>query len=59
MPSSWDMYHPTIWDWATYIGTIGLFLFCFTLFLRGLPLIAMHEIRTLLPAGKKTDNHES
>jgi Ni/Fe-hydrogenase subunit HybB-like protein len=59
MPSSWDMYHPTIWDWATYIGTIGLFLFCFTLFLRGLPLIAMHEIRTLLPVGKKTEDHES
>ena len=53
MPSSWDMYHPTIWDWGVYIGTIGLFLLLFTLFIRGLPLIAMHEIRTLLPIGKK------
>ena len=53
MPSSWDMYHPTIWDWATYIGTIGLFLFLFVLFIRGLPLIAIHEIRTLLPIGGK------
>ena len=53
MPSSWDMYHPTIWDWATFIGTIGFFLFCFTLFVRGLPLIAIHEIRTLLPIRKK------
>ena len=52
MPSSWDMYHPTIWDWATYIGTLGFFLFCFTLFIRGLPLIAIHEIRTLLPIRK-------
>src|SRR5207253_1085148 len=26
LPSSWDMYYPTVWDWATYIGTIGLFL---------------------------------
>jgi Ni/Fe-hydrogenase subunit HybB-like protein len=51
MPSSWDMYHPTIWDWATYIGTIGLFLFLFALFLRGFPVIAIHEIRTLLPSG--------
>ena len=53
LPSSWDMYHPTIWDWATFIGTIGLFLFLFVLFIRGLPLIAIHEIRTLLPIGGK------
>lgn len=53
LPSSWDMFNPTIWDWATYIGTMGLFLFLFTLFVRGMPLIAMHEIRTLLPFGKK------
>ena len=26
LPSSWGMYAPTFWDWATFIGTIGLFL---------------------------------
>ena len=25
LPSSWGMYAGTVWDWATYIGTIGLF----------------------------------
>src|SRR5262249_30578226 len=25
LPSSWGMYTPTFWDWATFIGTIGLF----------------------------------
>ena len=49
MPSSWDMFYPTIWDWATYIGSIGLFIFLFFLFVRVGPLIAIHEIRTLLP----------
>ena len=53
MPSSWDMYYPTIWDWATYAGTIGFFLFAFFLFVRVWPLIAVHEIRTLLPVGRK------
>ncbi len=53
MPSSWDMYYPTIWDWALYLGTIGFFVFAFFLFVRGLPLIAIHEIRTLLPTGRK------
>ena len=52
MPSSWDMFYPTFWDWAVYAGTIGLFLLLFFFFVRGMPLIAMHEIRTLLPTGK-------
>ncbi len=53
MPSSWDMFYPTFWDWATYAGTIGFFLLAFFLFVRGMPLIAAHEVRTLLPFGKK------
>ena len=48
MPSSWDMFHPTIWDIALYVGTIGLFIVLFFLFIRGLPMISLHEIRTLL-----------
>ena len=53
LPSSWDMYYPTIWDWALYIGTLGFFVLAFFLFVRGLPLIAIHEIRSLLPMGRK------
>ena len=26
LPSSWGMYHGTFWDYATYYGTLGLFL---------------------------------
>jgi Ni/Fe-hydrogenase subunit HybB-like protein len=48
MPSAWGMYYPTKWDWATYVGTIGLFLTLFLLFIRALPLISMFEIRHLL-----------
>ncbi|MFL2541225.1 MAG: NrfD/PsrC family molybdoenzyme membrane anchor subunit [Candidatus Latescibacterota bacterium] len=48
MPSSWDMFHPTIWDVAIYVGTIGLFTVLFFLFIRGVPMISLHEIRTLL-----------
>ncbi len=53
LPSSWDMYYPTIWDWALYLGTLGFFVLAFFLFVRGLPLIAIHEIRSLLPMGRK------
>ena len=51
LPSSWDMYYPTFWDWATFIGTIGLFLCLLFLFLRFLPMISIFEMRTLLPRG--------
>lgn len=49
LPSSWDMYYPTIWDWATYFGTIGLFLTLIFLFIRVLPVISIFELRTLVP----------
>jgi Ni/Fe-hydrogenase subunit HybB-like protein len=48
LPSAWDMYYPTRWDWATYIGTIGFFLFCFLLFIRFLPAISIFEMRELI-----------
>ena len=52
LPSSWGNFHPTVWDWATYIGTIGMFLFLFFLFIRLLPMISIFEVRTLLPQAK-------
>jgi Ni/Fe-hydrogenase subunit HybB-like protein len=49
LPSSWSMYYPTIWDWATFIGTIGLFLSLMFLFIRFLPMMSMFELRQILP----------
>ncbi|MBI5687006.1 MAG: polysulfide reductase NrfD [Verrucomicrobia bacterium] len=45
MPSAWAMYYPTIWDWATLFGSIGLFLTLMLLFIRFLPMISMFELR--------------
>ena len=55
LPSSWGMYYPTRWDWATYTGTIGLFLTLMFLFVRFLPVISIYEMRQLVEAtsGKK------
>ena len=50
LPSSWGMYAGTIWDWATFLGTIGLFLSLLFLFIRFLPMISIFEMRTLVPA---------
>ena len=52
LPSSWDMYSPTRWDFGMFAGTIGLFLALFFLFVRFLPAIAMFEMRTIVPEAK-------
>jgi len=52
LPSSWGNYLPTVWDWATFVGTLGLFLTLVFLFIRFLPMISIFEIRTLLPAAE-------
>jgi Ni/Fe-hydrogenase subunit HybB-like protein len=52
LPSSWGMYAGTMWDWMTYIGTIGLFVWLLFLFLRFVPMISMFEMRTIIPPAK-------
>jgi len=54
VPSSWDMYYPTVWDFMTLAGTIGLFLTLMFLFVRLLPLIAIFEMKLLLPESQVT-----
>ena len=49
LPSSWGIYSPTFWDWATLFGSIGLFLSLLFVFVRFLPMISIAEMRALLP----------
>jgi Ni/Fe-hydrogenase subunit HybB-like protein len=49
LPSSWGFFKPTIWDIATYAGSVGVFLVAFLLFARFLPILSMSETRALLP----------
>jgi len=58
LPSSWGMYHGTIWDWTTFIGTIGLFLALLFLFIRLLPMISIFEMRAILPDAKVHEAEE-
>ena len=57
LPSSWGIYRGTVWDWSVYVGTIGLFLTLFILFIRFLPMISIFEMRTLL-AETESDREE-
>jgi molybdopterin-containing oxidoreductase family membrane subunit len=58
LPSSWDTYSGTVWDWAIYVGTIGLFLSLIFLFVRFLPLISGFEMRHLV-AHKRVSPEEA
>jgi Ni/Fe-hydrogenase subunit HybB-like protein len=48
LPSAWGLYIPTVWDWSTYIGTIGFFLALMFLFIRFIPAISMFEEREVV-----------
>jgi Ni/Fe-hydrogenase subunit HybB-like protein len=52
LPSSWGRYAPTFWDYLTFFGTIGIFVFMFCLFIRFVPMISITEMRELLPHDK-------
>ncbi len=46
--SSWGIYRATFWDWAIYLGTIGMFLVPFLLIIRLLPVISIFETKEVL-----------
>jgi molybdopterin-containing oxidoreductase family membrane subunit len=49
LTSSWRVFAPTWVDIWTFIGTIGIFTSLFLLFIRFLPMIAMSEVKIVLP----------
>ena len=55
LPSSWAYFHPTPIDIMMLIGSFGLFFTLFTLFCRFLPVIAMAEVKSIMPHGD--DDH--
>ncbi|MBM9577669.1 polysulfide reductase NrfD [Leptospira sp. 201903070] len=50
LPSSWDMYIPTVYDFMMLIGTFGIFFTLFLLFCRIMPVIAIAEVKTVMPS---------
>ena len=49
LPSSWGYYKPTFVDVLTFVGSFGLFFTLFLLFLKFLPMIAVSEVKGVLP----------
>jgi Ni/Fe-hydrogenase subunit HybB-like protein len=49
LPSSWGHFVPSLFDVLTMVGSFGLFFTLFTLFVRYVPMVAMSEVKGVLP----------
>lgn len=56
LPSNWGNYAWSIWDAGVLIGSFGMFLTLFLLYLRVFPAISIAEVKPVLPVGR--DDHK-
>lgn len=49
LPSSWEYYSPTWVEICQFLGSFGLFFTLFLLFLKFLPMIAISEVKGIMP----------
>jgi len=59
LPSSWNMFHPTWVDVWTFVGTFGIFLTLFLVFIRWLPMICIFEVKAVLPEADPHHGHDT
>ncbi len=57
LPSAWEIYVPTIWDFGWTIGAFGLFFTLFLLFCRVAPTISLAEMKYTLPNPTGKEKH--
>ncbi len=57
LPSSWGKYSPSTTEILTFVGTFGIFLTLFLLFMRFLPMIAISEVKGVTPEADPHHHH--
>ena len=59
LPASWGYYSPTWVEISIFTGTIGIFFTLFLIFAKFVPMVAIAEIKSVLPGAqpKHHDNH--
>jgi molybdopterin-containing oxidoreductase family membrane subunit len=57
LPSSWHSFTPTWVDLGTLAGSFGLFFTLFLLFCRFLPMVAMAEVKSVMPQAHAHGSH--
>ena len=58
LPAEWHMFWPTLVDIMIFVGSCGVFLTLFLLFLRFMPVFAMAEIKAILPQADPHRHHD-
>jgi molybdopterin-containing oxidoreductase family membrane subunit len=58
IPGEWGMFFPTWVDILTFVGSCGIFLTLFMLFLKFLPVFALAEVKVVMPQAHPHDHHE-
>ncbi|RZM28778.1 MAG: hydrogenase, partial [Pedobacter sp.] len=48
LPSSWAMFHPTLFDISDYLFSFGVFFTLFLLFAKFLPVVNMAEVKSII-----------
>jgi molybdopterin-containing oxidoreductase family membrane subunit len=56
LPANWGAFIPTGVDYATLMGSFGLFFTLFLLFCRYMPMVAMAEVKAFIPEGHAHDD---
>jgi len=54
LPSSWGYFQPTFVDIGMLIGSFGLFFTLFLLFCRYMPIVAISEVKSILPENQNS-----
>ncbi|GIV56481.1 MAG: polysulfide reductase chain C [Candidatus Kapaibacterium sp.] len=57
LPASWGYYTPTWVEVSIFAGTIGIFLTLFLLFAKYIPVIAIAEVKAILPDAQPQHSH--
>lgn len=57
LPSSWGMFHFTMYDIGAIFGSFGLFFTLFLIYIRVFPSISIAEVKPVLEVGRKKKEH--
>lgn len=57
LPGEWQMFFPTWVDILTFVGSCGIFMTLFLLFLKFLPVFALAEVKVVMPQSHTDDHH--
>jgi molybdopterin-containing oxidoreductase family membrane subunit len=57
LPASWGYYSPSWVEISIFAGTFGIFLTLFLLFTKFLPVLAIAEVKSVLPTSQPSHHH--